>query len=353
MLNQQDGADTKPPISFIPAGAKAQSLNITQDTIYTVTAQSCGGAPNAVWALDLHDPNAKPVSFAVEGTDFRGLGGPALGSDGTVYVQTGDGENDPANKKYANSLLALAPNELKLEGYFTLPGSGTTKKNLDMNETTPIIFEHNGKDLIITAGKDGRLYVLDASSLSGDHKTPLSRTAPLTTGDGNSAEHGIWGSLSTWADTDGTRYVLAAVWGPLSPELKAPATNGATPNGAVIAFKLEEQNGKPALTPAWVSRDLNSPAPPVIAQGVVFALSNGEYSRKIKESKSGATLEEKAKGHATLYALDGASGKEMWSTGEQVKAPASLTGLSVANGRIYFATIDNKLNVFGKYLATE
>jgi hypothetical protein len=242
---------------------------------------------------------------------------------------------------------------LKLEGYFTPPGSGSTKKNLDMNETTPVVFEHKGKDLIVTAGKDGRLYLLDSASLGGDHKTPLFRTAPLSAGAGNSAEHGIWGSLSSWADTDGTRYVLAAVWGPLSAELKAPAANGATPNGAVVAFKLEEHEGKPGLTPAWVSRDMNSPAPPVIAQGVVFALANGAYNRKIKESKGTTTLEDKPKGHATLYALDGASGKEMWSTGEQVKSAGSLTGLSVANGRVYFTTVDNTINVFGKFLATD
>lgn len=353
MLNQQDGADTKPPVSFIPAGAKARSLNVTQDAIYTMTAQNCGGAPNAVWSLDLHNPDAKAASFVAEGTDFRGLGGPALGSDGTVYAQTGDGDYNPAQNKYANSLLALEPNDLKLEGYFTLPGAGSTKKNLDMNETTPVVFQHNGKDLIVTAGKDGRLYLLDSSSFGGDHKTAVSRTAPLTVGDGKSPDHGIWGNLASWADTDGTRYVLAAVWGPLSPELKAPETNGATPNGAIVALKLEEQNGKPALTPVWVSRDMNSPAPPVIAQGVVFALANGEYSRKIKESKGTTTVEEKPKGHATLYALDGASGKEMWSTGDQVKSAGSLTGLTVANGRIYFATVDNRLNVFGKFLATE
>jgi len=353
MLNQQDGADTKPPVSFVPAGAKAQSLNVTQDAIYTLTAQNCGGAPNAVWALNLHDPNAKASSFVAEGTDFRGLGGPALGSNGTVYVQTGDGEYNPASNKYANSLLALEPASLKLDGYFMLPGAGSTKKDLDMNETTPVVFEYKGKDLIVTTGKDGRLYLLDSESFAGDHKTPVFRTAPLTVGDGNSAEHGIWGSLSSWEDTDGTRYVLAAVWGPLSPELKPPASNGATPNGAVVAFKLEEQNGKPALMPAWVSRDMNSPAPPVIAQGVVFALANGEYSRKVKESKGATALEEKPKGHATLYALDGASGKEMWSTGDQVTSAGSLTGLSVANGRVYFTTVDNTINVFGKYLATE
>jgi hypothetical protein len=194
-----------------------------------------------------------------------------------------------------------------------------------------------------TAGPDGRLYLLDSNSLGGDdHKTPLYRTPPLSVG------AGIWGGLSSWEDSDGTRYVLAAVWGPLHAELKAPVTNGDAPNGSIVAFKIQEQDGKPTLTPAWVSEDMKSPAPPVIAQGVVFALANGEFTRKGKKSerpKSGT--------HATLYALDAITGKEMYSTGDQVTAPGSLTGLSIANGRLYFATTDNTMNVFGKYLETE
>jgi outer membrane protein assembly factor BamB len=97
---------------------------------------------------------------------------------------------------------------------------------------------------------------------------------------------------------------------------------------------------------------MSSPAPPVIAQGVVFGLANGDFTRKVKNAKDTATVEERPKGstHATLYALDGATGKEMWSTGTQVNAPGSLTGLSIANGRLYFTTTDNTINVFGKYL---
>jgi outer membrane protein assembly factor BamB len=93
----------------------------------------------------------------------------------------------------------------------------------------------------------------------------------------------------------------------------------------------------------------------VIAQGVVFALSNGEFTRRIKKSRGLARVEERPKNgtHAILYALDAATGKEIYSTGDQVAAPGSLTGLSIANGRLYFATTDNAMNVFGKFLETE
>jgi len=70
----------------------------------------------------------------------------------------------------------------------------------------------------------------------------------------------------------------------------------------------------------------------VITAGVVFALSTG----------GGQTHE-----RATLYALDGVTGKELYATGDQVGAPGSLTGLTVANGRVYFTTIDSTLYAFG------
>lgn len=314
-LNIDNGADLQPPLPFLPANAQARSLNVAENAIYTTTTAGCGGAPNAVWGIDLSATPPKVNSFVSggvsNGADFVGLGGPVLGNDETVYAQTGD------------RLLALTPKELQLKSYFTFPEGG-------VHAATPVVFAYKGLDLIATAGPDGRLYLLDSSSLGGeDHKTPLYRTPPVSAGGE------IWGGLSSWEDTDGTRYVLAAVWGPAQ-------------NGSIVAFKIQEQNGKPTLTPAWVSEDMKSPAPPVIAQGVVFALSNGEFTRKAKKSerpKSGT--------HATLYALDAITGKEMYSTGDQVTAPGSLTGLSIANGRLYFATTDNTMNVFGKYLETE
>ena len=38
-----------------------------------------------------------------------------------------------------------------------------------------------------------------------------------------------------------------------------------------MAFKIVEKEGKPVLAPAWRSRDMNVPEPPIVANGVVFA----------------------------------------------------------------------------------
>lgn len=329
-INVANGADSNPPVQVLPPGARASTLNMNDMVIYTAS-QGCGDAENRVWAIDIGDPDAAPTvkSFLSGGAGFIGMGGPAIGSDGIVYAQTGDGPSDPNANKFSNAVIALTPRDLTLKDYFLAPSpASSTKTKPGMNETSPVIFAWKGHDVIASAGRDGRIYLLDSQTLGGaDHKTPLAQTAPLAAGDG-----GVFGSLSSWEDGQGTRWILAPVWGGLSPDLKVSMASGDTKKGAIVAFKLEEKDGKPALTPAWASRDLMRPTPPVIANGVVFALSSGDAARKM---------------HAVLYALDGATGKEIWSTGDQVTAPGSLTGLTMANGRVYFATSDYTIWVFG------
>jgi len=338
LMNTSTGDDVVPAVAFLPANAKASSLIVVDGTVYTTTSPDCGAGTGGVWALDLNTPDAQVASFPLnEGSPSR-HGGTAIGTDGTVYVQTGPGSLDPGSNKWGNTLLALAPKTLKLGEYFTVSGASGAKSPLNLNVTTPTVFTHNGRDLIVTAGADGRLYLLDSKSVGGsDHKTPLYQTPPLTTGQDN----GIWGGLSSWQDAENTRWVFAPVWGPVNPELKLSAANGAAPHGSLVAFKVEDNGEKMVLTPAWASRDMNSPLPPVITSGVVFALAAGEYGKDGHPQGSS---------HATLYAFDAATGKEKYSTGNQVTAPGNLTGVAVANGRVFFSTTDSTLYGFGVYM---
>jgi outer membrane protein assembly factor BamB len=249
-----------------------------------VTSHACDDSRDAVWAVDLTAETPKPVSYALPpgGSAFEG---PAIGPDGTVYLQTAD------------AVLALGAKDLRLKHSFKLASDG---------ETGPIVVVHQDRTLIAAGGKDGRLHLLDAESME-----PLLETSSLGAS--------FTGSLATWQDTEGVAWILAPVRGP------------AAANGTIRAFKLEEQNGKLALTPAWTSRDMNSPQGPVIAGGVVFALSSGGP-------------------HATLFALDAETGKELYSSGEMVTAPASPTGMTVANGRVYFGAMDGTVYCFGMYM---
>ena len=51
--------------------------------------------------------------------------------------------------------------------------------------------------------------------------------------------------------------------------------------------------------------------------------------------------------HAVFYALDAQTGKELYSSGNQIKSFVHFGGLSVANGRVYLGTYDSTLYCFG------
>jgi hypothetical protein len=323
-LDTSTGKDVKPPFDFLPAHADASNLNFADDTVYTTTSNGCGGAPNAVWAADVTDTDhPKVASFVSDGAGFVGEGGAAADTNGTIYVQTGDGTLDAASNKWANSVLALTPKELKLKDYFTAPEGGSA---------TPIVFTNKDRELVVVAGNDGRVYLLDSQSLGGsDHQTPLASSVPVS-----SEKKAILG-LSTWEDTSGIRFIAATIAGPVSGDIKSSQTNGDAPNGSIVALKLNDDGGKLTLVPAWASPDISMPQGPVIANGVVFVLSAGEARSKAKQLK----------GHATLFGLDAGTGKEIYSTGDQVNAPANPTGITIANGRVYFTTADSDLYAFG------
>jgi hypothetical protein len=283
-MNSSDGSAQLPPLDFLPAGSRASAVTLADGVAYTTTTTACGGKSNAVWAIDLSGTDPKPVSYPLSSEPS----GFAIGTDGTVYVQ-------------AAKLTALS-SDLKLKVEYPF----------DAAAAIPVVFSYQEHDLIVSAGKDGRLYVLDGTSV-------LSQTEPVST-----SGHGVWGGLSSWQDADGGRWITAPVWGPVKSAV----------HGALVAFKLGDQNGKPTLAPVWTSDDMVAPQVPVITSGAVFALSSGDKSVK-------------GSNHAVLYALDAATGKQIYSTEKQVTAPANLTGMSLANGRVFFTTADNTLYGFG------
>jgi hypothetical protein len=231
------------------------------------------------------------------------------------------------------------------------------KRDLDM-QVTPAIFNHNGKELMVDAGKECAVYLMDTESIGGDdHRTPLHRTPLICNEEVNFASAGIWGSMASWEDSKRTRWVLTPFWGPKHSKFKAPIEYGPIKYGAIAAFKVEEKNGKWNLAPAWLSRDMNRAEPPVIANGIVFAYGNGEDTDQAKFDIGLAynTAENRIKGssHAVLYALDAQTGKELWSSGDQITSWSHWGGLSIANGRVYINTFDGMQYCFGVKSDTE
>ena len=51
--------------------------------------------------------------------------------------------------------------------------------------------------------------------------------------------------------------------------------------------------------------------------------------------------------HATLYALDAATGKQLFSSGDAIHTYSHLAGMSLGDGHVFFTTHDNTLYSFG------
>jgi outer membrane protein assembly factor BamB len=156
--------------------------------------------------------------------------------------------------------------------------------------------------------------------------------------------------MATWEDSAGTRWVLTPFWGPVRPTFNAPLSYGPVTHGAVVAFKVKETNGKFTLEPAWISRDMNRAEPPLIANGVVYSYGNGENTEQAYADRGlfdSSAERIKNSSHAVLYALDAETGKELYSSGNQITSFNHFSGLSLANGRVYIATFDSTLYCFG------
>jgi outer membrane protein assembly factor BamB len=354
-LNAVDGEDRMAPIQFVPPYSKPWSLNLVGDVIYTTLSQGCNGQKSGVYSLDLKNP-AHPVKVfqaSIAGAGIWGRAGAAISSDGLIYVETGDGPYDVQKGNFSDSILAISGRDLKLVDYYT-PANHLylTHKDLDMGCLSPVIFPFMRREIVAGGGKEGVLYLLDAKSLGGvDHKTLLFRSPKYANEEANLAGRGFWGSLASWQDPKGVRWLYAPALGPQtsnSPEFKT--TNGPAPHGSVMAFRVDERNGSPVLTPAWRSRDMSVPEPPVIANGVVYVLSNGENVQSIHESGRLLTSQERAStpsGNATLYAFDAETGKELFSSGKTIPGFSHFSGLAMANGHIYVVTYQDVLYSFG------
>lgn len=349
-LDLATGEDSAEAIQVLslPYG-KPYGLNLVGNVIYTVTGQGCGGVPNALYAVNLD--NRKVTVSSPPQAGLWGTAGAAVGSDGTIYFESGDGPYDAAAGKLSTSVegFTFSNDHLTLKDYYSPSNhEWLTRRDLDMN-VTPVVFTYKGRDVLVGSGKEGRYFLMDSKSMGGaDHLTPLFRSELISNKNVNFQTEGTWGSLASWEAKDGTRWVLGPTGGEAA--VKIPITYGPTPHGGIVALKLKEKDGNPVLEPVWWSRDMVTSEPPVVANGVVFVLAGGEFTMQANDDVGGLFSAQERIQHsvpAKLFALDAVTGKELYSSGDQVTSFLHQAGLSVADDKVYFGTFDGTVYCFG------
>ncbi len=350
LLDPATGEETQAPVQILPGVyGKPYGLNLVKGVVFTITGQGCGGVPNALYAYNTVTKKVT-VSSPPQG-GLWGTAGPAVGSDGTIYFESGDHPYDAKTGQLSTSLQAytFSNDTLMLKDYYTPSNyKWLTQRDLDLN-TTPVVFPYKGRDLLVGGGKEGRFFMLDSKSLGGaDHQTPLFRSELLANANVNFQTEGTWGSFAAWKDAAGTQWVLAPNGGLTT--MKFPINYGPTPNGGILAFKVEEKAGKTVLSPAWQSIDMLTAEPPVVANGLVFVLAGGEFTGQTNDIEGGLYSAEQRierSKPAKLFVLDAQTGKQLYSSGDQIVSFLHQAGLSVAGGRVIFGTFDGTLYCFG------
>jgi outer membrane protein assembly factor BamB len=278
------GKDVQRPTPFLPANARHSDPLVVDNVLYTSTSNGCGGAPNAIWAVDVSDPETKKVmSTRLDGGNP--VGAVAMTTNGTVIAAVSPGR-----------VIALDQKTLQIKNWFSArdfdPAAG------------PIVLQHAGKDVVAVPAKDGRVFLLDPATLGGATQDPpmyVSRSFGT-----------ISGALATWQDGTGTQWLLV------------PSST------SVIALKVADAGGKPSLADGWTSRALVAPVTPIIVNDVVFAASSGQ-----------------PRGRAVLYALDGKTGKELWNSGTEMTSFMPGRTMWGANSQVHVGTADGMVYQFG------
>jgi hypothetical protein len=298
-LNPQTGDDVTPPAKFLAANARLSGTVLIDNVLYAAATGNCAGVANGVYAIDVAENANTVTSWDSKGAAIAGGLGPAFAPDGTLYVATGAASGD---RTFANAVVALESRTLKPKDWFTASAPFTS---------SPAVFTHGGKTLVAASNADGSVYVLDAAAPGGaDHRTPLAKSSPSAKGSDVTA-----GAMATWEDANSVRW------------LAVEGDNG------ILAFRVAGE------TPdtAWSSREISSPGAPMVLNGVLFVVSNNTPA-------SGRGARGKP---SVLYALDAATGKELWNSGNAITSAAAGVSPSGGDGQIYVVTTDGTLYAFG------
>jgi len=292
VLGPVSGIDVQRPAHFLPPNARYSALAGVNGMLYTSTSEGCGGAANGVWAITL-DGAKKVSSWPTNGGSP--LGNLAFTSDGKIIVAVGGGTAGAGG--FANAIVALDATTLQPTDWFS-------NRNGEL-ATTPVVFRHDGVEIVAVATDDGRVFLLDASALGGaGHSTPLFTS---TSAGGGAAPEG----LATF-ELDGARWLLV------------PAAGG------IAAHKVVTGGSRLTLQQGWTSRALPAPMAPIVVNDVVFAATSG-----------------RPRGQAVLYAFDPRSGRDLWNSGTTISSQIPRANIWASNSQVYVGAHDGTVYAFG------
>ncbi len=195
-------------ISFDPSQqAQRPSLLLANGTVYIGFGSYCDNTPYHGWLMGYSAATLAQTSVflvtphGTQGAIWNGGAAPAADSMGSIYVTTGNGTfdaNKSGGKDFGNSFLKLSPT-LSLLDYFTPFNQASLDTNdLDVGAAGVILLpEQAGAHpfIMISAGKEGRIYVVDCDNLGHFHSGSDSQIVQSIP---DAFRNGTWATATYW-----------------------------------------------------------------------------------------------------------------------------------------------------------
>ena len=271
---------------------------------------------------------------------WQGGVGLAVDANGFIYLQTGHGQMDAdtGGSDYGMSVVKLdSAHGLTVVDYFS-PSNHVALSADDIDFSSSGLVLIPGTSMSVTGGKDGKLFLLNNSNLGQSHDTDQvvqewqATYSLFSTGAG-----GFFGGTVFYNST-------LYAWG-RRDALKAFAFNGSKFNTTPVSrssFTVPDAfSNEPSMS---ISADGTSSG-----TGILWAAHS-------TNSVPGAGNPASASGNpGILHAFDASDlTKELWNSNQNTTRDysgswAKWSPPTIANGKVYLATFDNVLNVYGLF----
>jgi outer membrane protein assembly factor BamB len=273
-----------------PAAGQRGALTLQNGTVYIPFGGrfgDCGNYHGQVVAASASDPTPPLVAYTTPArrAGIWAPGGVAIGSDGTLYVATGNGDASGPDGR-TEAVLALSPSLQEVDSWQPVDWLSLDRSDTDVGSVPPALLQDQG--LIFQSGKNGQGYLLRMGGLGGVGGEAFSGSMPGGCG-------GVFGA---------TAYA--------SPLLYIPC------GGKVIAVRIS--NDPPNFSFAWQGPgETGQPTvgAPIVAAGAVWDVDLS----------------------GRLLALDAGSGQQLFA-GPLPGQPNKFAGLAYGSGQVYVATPD-------------
>jgi hypothetical protein len=318
--------------TFIPGQHKERpGLLISNGLVFTSWGSHCDAGPYAGWVLSYSETSLAQVgviNLVPNGSDggiWAAGSGPAADASGNVYLLTGNGTFDtalnngfPSRGDFGNAFVKISTSgALTVTDYFTMTNT-TSESNGDVDLGSAGLMllsslnnaQGQAVSLVVGAGKDGNIYVLNQSNMGKFNPSTDAIYQQMS----NALPGGTWSSPAWF---NGTLY-----YGGVGDSLKAFAFSSGS-------FSLASQSGHtfgfPGTTPSVSANGTSN--------GIVWAVDNQSAAILYAYDATNLVTE--------LYdSNQAANGRDQFGAGNKYIVP------TIANGKVYVGTT-NGVGVFG------